>query len=138
MLVMLLVGIPMYVCATASTPLAAGFLLAGISPGAVIVFLLAGPATNMATLGIISQRLGKRTMVLYLTAIMSVALISGFVVNWLVTLWSLDINQHLAMNHNHLPEWIQWLSLMLLFVVSLRNLPAKLKNKMHKDIMPQP
>lgn len=128
MLVMLVVGIPMYVCATASTPLAAGFLLAGISPGAVIVFLLAGPATNMATLGIISQRLGKRTMVLYLTGIMSVALISGFVVNGLVSVWNLDINQHLAMNHNHLPVWIQWFSLLLLIIISLRNLPGKFKN----------
>ena len=127
MLVMLVVGIPMYVCATASTPLAAGFLLAGISPGAVIVFLLAGPATNMATLGIISQRLGKRTMLLYLTGIMSIALISGFVVNWLVSLWNLDINQHLSMNHSHLPEWIQWVSLILLLAISLRKFPSKFK-----------
>jgi len=125
MLVMLVVGIPMYVCATASTPLAAGFLLAGISPGAVIVFLLAGPATNMATLGIISQRLGQRTMVLYLTGIMSVALISGFMVNWLVSIWELNINQHLTMNHTHLPEWIQGASLVLLIVISLRNIPKR-------------
>lgn len=128
MLVMLIVGIPMYVCATASTPLAAGFLLAGISPGAVIVFLLAGPATNMATLGIISQRLGKRTMWLYLLAIMSVALISGFIVNWLVLTWNLDINQHLSMSHNHLSEWVQWFSLALLIVISFRKFPEKFKS----------
>jgi uncharacterized membrane protein YraQ (UPF0718 family) len=120
MLVMLLVGIPMYVCATASTPLAAGFLLAGISPGAVIVFLLAGPATNMATLGIIQQQMGKRSMILYLVGIMSTALISGFVVNKLVELWHIDIFQHLSVNHGHIPEWLQILSLILLFVMSVR------------------
>ena len=121
MLVMLLVGIPMYVCATASTPLAAGFLLAGISPGAVIVFLMAGPATNMATLGIINQQMGRRTMVLYLTGIMSTALISGFVVNWLVSIWGIDVNQYLSIDHNHTPQWLQLLSLILLFILGIRN-----------------
>ncbi|HAO18579.1 MAG TPA: permease, partial [Alteromonas macleodii] len=51
MLVMALIGIPMYICATASTPLAVGFLAAGLSPGAVLVFLMAGPATNVSTMG---------------------------------------------------------------------------------------
>lgn len=120
MLVMLVVGIPMYVCATASTPLAAGFLLAGISPGAVIVFLLAGPATNMATLGIIQQQMGKKTMILYLTGIMTVALISGFVIDWLVALWNIDIFEHLSVNHGHIPEFLQIVSLLLLFVMSVR------------------
>ena len=120
MLVMLVVGIPMYVCATASTPLAAGFLLAGISPGAVIVFLLAGPATNMATLGIITKQMGKRTMWLYLTGIMSTALISGFVVNHLVALWHIDLSKHLEMSHGHIPEWLQLISFLLLFILSIR------------------
>jgi len=129
MLVMLLVGIPMYVCATASTPLAAGFLLAGISPGAVIVFLLAGPATNMATLGIINKQMGQRTMVLYLTGIMSTALISGFVVNWLVSLWSIDINQYLVVDHNHTPQLLQLAAFVLLFVLSLRKFVRPLGKK---------
>lgn len=122
MLVMLVVGIPMYVCATASTPLAAGFLLAGISPGAVIVFLMAGPATNMATLGIIKQQMGKRTMLLYLAGIMSTSLISGFVVNSLVPLWNIDIAKHLNMNHNHISLWLQLTALVLLTILSLRGL----------------
>jgi len=134
MLVMLVVGIPMYVCATASTPLAAGFLMAGISPGAVIVFLLAGPATNMATLGIINQQMGKRTMLLYLMGIMSTALISGFVVNGLVTLWAIDINQHLDMNHSHMPTWVQLLSLLLLLGLSLRKLPLLSRIRLNKFI----
>jgi len=62
MLLMLVVGIPMYVCATASTPIAAGLLLAGISPGTAMVFLMAGPATNISTLGLIGKELRKRSL----------------------------------------------------------------------------
>ena len=133
MLIMLVVGIPMYVCATASTPLAAGFLLAGISPGAVIVFLLAGPATNMATLGIINKQMGKRTMVLYLCGIMSTALISGLVVDYLVTKWSINIQQHLQPEHSHIPEYIQLISLIILLLFSLRTFISKFTNKPPKD-----
>ncbi|HHL31200.1 MAG TPA: hypothetical protein ENJ41_01355 [Oceanospirillales bacterium] len=125
MLVMLVVGIPMYVCATASTPLAAGFLMAGISPGAVLVFLLAGPATNMATLGIINQQMGKKTMFLYLLGIMLTALISGFVVNWLVLNWNININQYLAQGHQHTSVWLQLLALLLLTTLSLRRFFVK-------------
>ncbi len=122
MLVMLVVGIPMYVCATASTPLAAGFLMAGISPGAVLVFLMAGPATNMATLGIINKHMGKKTMCLYLLGIMFIALLSGFLLNWIVELWAVDFSQYLQMNHSHIPLWLQLLALILLTVVSLRHI----------------
>lgn len=55
MLVVILISIPMYICATASTPIAAGLLLSGVSPGAVLVFMLAGPATNIATLGVVAN-----------------------------------------------------------------------------------
>lgn len=69
MIFMMLIGIPMYVCATASTPIAAGFLLAGVSPGAVLVFLLVGPATNISTLGVVGKELGKSALLAYLAAI---------------------------------------------------------------------
>ncbi|HFC30326.1 MAG TPA: permease [Oceanospirillales bacterium] len=129
MFIMLIVGIPMYVCATASTPLAAGFLLAGISPGAVIVFLLAGPATNMATLGIIGKQMGKRTMILYLIGIMATALISGFVINYLVSHWNIDITQHLDTGHNHIPLWLQLAAFLLLVFMSSRHFINKLWKK---------
>lgn len=126
MLVMLVVGIPMYVCATASTPIAAGFLMAGISPGAVIVFLMAGPATNMATLGIINQQMGKRTMLLYLLGIMSTSLLSGFAINWLVSANDINITEHLKAHTGLIPFWLQVISLLLLLGLSLRKwLPKK-------------
>jgi hypothetical protein len=68
-LVALLVGIPTYVCATASTPVAVGMLAAGMSPGAVLVFLLAGPATNVASFVVLGRELGRRGLLVYLLGI---------------------------------------------------------------------
>lgn len=77
MLAMMLVGIPIYVCATASTPLAAALILKGISPGTALVFLLAGPATNLATMAVVRSLLGWRGLAVYLTAIAGCALAMG-------------------------------------------------------------
>ncbi|MFM2480832.1 SO_0444 family Cu/Zn efflux transporter [Celerinatantimonas sp. YJH-8] len=77
MLIMAVIGVPMYICATGSTPLAAGFLIAGISPGAVLVFLLAGPATNIATLALIRKEMGLRVLSCYLTGVIGTAFIFG-------------------------------------------------------------
>jgi len=91
MLMMLLVGIPMYICATASTPLAAAMMLAGISPGTVLVFLLAGPATNLATMGIIQREMGTRTLVLYLLGISLSSILLGLATNGLVNAFQIPI-----------------------------------------------
>jgi uncharacterized membrane protein YraQ (UPF0718 family) len=85
MLLMTVIGIPMYICASASTPIAAGFLAAGISPGAVLVFMLAGPATNIGTLGIIKKELGGRALIGYLTGVIVTAWIFGLLTNYLAT-----------------------------------------------------
>jgi len=66
MLIMLGVGIPLYICATASTPIAAALILKGVSPGAALVFLIAGPATNVTTLTVLFGILGKRATAIYL------------------------------------------------------------------------
>ncbi len=66
---MMVVGIPLYVCATASVPLAAGFIVLGATPGAALAFLIAGPATNAATITTISRVLGKRTTIIYLATV---------------------------------------------------------------------
>ncbi|MHC1576878.1 MAG: SO_0444 family Cu/Zn efflux transporter, partial [Methanosarcinaceae archaeon] len=65
MFLMLLIGIPMYICATASTPLAAALIAKGMSPGTAFVFLLAGPATNTATITVVAKFLGKQVAVVY-------------------------------------------------------------------------
>ena len=120
MLVMVAAGIPMYICATASTPVAAGLLMAGVSPGVALVLLLTGPATNISTLGIISKELGQRSMWLYLTGVVVTALIAGLVTNALVNAYQIDILTQVHAGHNGLPVWLGWLALALLVGVVFR------------------
>ena len=77
MLVMLALGVPIYVCATASVPIAAALLFKGVSPGAALVFLMTGPATNAATIAIVWKLLGRRTAVVYLLVVAATALAAG-------------------------------------------------------------
>lgn len=65
----LLLSLPLYVCATASVPIAAALVAGGFPPGAALVFLMAGPATNVATLGAVLRALGRRALVVYLATI---------------------------------------------------------------------
>ncbi len=83
MLVMLGAGIPMYVCATSSTPIAAALILKGLNPGAALVFLLAGPATNAATINIVKNIFNTRALEIYLSMIAVCSLAMGFFVDWI-------------------------------------------------------
>jgi uncharacterized protein len=65
----LLIGIPLYVCATASVPIAAALVAGGLPPGAALVFLMAGPATNVATIGAVLKGFGRRALAIYLSTI---------------------------------------------------------------------
>jgi len=83
MLVMMFLGIPVYVCATASVPVAAALILKGLTPGAAIVFLMTGPATNAASFVTIWKTLGSRTAITYLLTVAGCALISGIMLDYI-------------------------------------------------------
>jgi len=83
MLVMLVVGVPLYICATASTPIASALILKGLSPGAALVLLLAGPATNIATILIVGKQMGRKTVVVYLVCIALMSTVLGLLLNQL-------------------------------------------------------
>lgn len=85
MLIMLLIGIPLYICATSSTPLAYSLVVAGLSPGAALVLLLAGPATNVATITWALKDLGTKATVIYLGTIAVVAVAAGWVFDAFLT-----------------------------------------------------
>jgi len=91
MLIAVVISIPMYICATASTPVAAGLMLSGISPGAALVFMLTGPATNIATLMVVKNELGIRSLMGYLTGVIVTALIMGLSLDWAVEYYQLTI-----------------------------------------------
>ncbi len=81
MLIMLAVGIPLYICATGSTPIAAALIMKGMSPGAAFVFLLAGPATNAATISVVYGLLGKRAIAIYLSSIAACSILMGLLLD---------------------------------------------------------
>ncbi|MDC7220051.1 MAG: SO_0444 family Cu/Zn efflux transporter [Spirochaetales bacterium] len=99
MLLMIVIGIPMYICSTSSIPIAVAMIAKGLSPGAAYVFLVAGPATNAASLAIISKALGRKTTLRYLGTIITGSLIFGFLMDF--TYRALGTNP-LAQSHAHL------------------------------------
>lgn len=92
MLIMLAAGIPLYVCASASTPIVAALALKGLSPGAALVFLMVGPATNAATITVIAKLLGRPVAVVYVSVIAVCALVMGMIVNVLYERLAIDIS----------------------------------------------
>jgi uncharacterized membrane protein YraQ (UPF0718 family)/copper chaperone CopZ len=84
MLAAMAIGIPLYVCATASTPIALGLIHAGLSPGAALVFLISGPATNSAALTTLWKILGRRSAILYLLTVVVASLATGLAVDGLI------------------------------------------------------
>ncbi len=103
MLAMLALGIPLYVCATASTPIAAALALKGLSPGAALVFLLAGPATNAAGITVVARMFGARATGLYLAAIAVCSLALGLAVDALYLSLGLDTAHWLAAGAGEAP-----------------------------------
>jgi len=109
MLLVLGASVPLYVCATGSVPIAAVLMMKGLSPGAAIVFLMAGPATNAATVTVIGKVLGRKTLITCLIAIIGGALLAGIFVNeFLPTKWFLASMNHVGTTHGShlLPNWL--------------------------------
>ena len=123
MLVMLIVGIPIYTCASSSTPLAAAFVMKGLNPGAALVFLLAGPATNIGSLIVLTKFLGVRIIAIYLAAIVVVTLAAGFALNWVYRAWDINPLMSFGTATYFIPEWLKVAGavvLIALLVLSMR------------------
>lgn len=106
MLLMLVIGIPMYVCASASTPIAASLIMKGMSPGAALVFLLTGPATNAIGIATITKVVGKKSTLIYLAVISLTSLAFGYLLNLFVG-W-FGFSQVIMLHHSDmLPQWLK-------------------------------
>ncbi len=123
LLLMAVIGIPMYICATAATPIAAAMLLSGVSPGAVLVFLLAGPVTSVATLGVFRREMGNRALLAYLAGILGTTVLAGLFVDWVVTAMAVDLMSQTRAVQELLPAWLEWGALLLLLLLAVR--PAR-------------
>ena len=106
MLIMLVIGIPMYVCAEGSTPVAAALIAQGLSPGAALVFLLAGPATNIGSVGLLRSQLGTRSVVVYLISIAVWSVGAGLCVDWFFNVQGFTVTAHGA-HESFVPAWLR-------------------------------
>ncbi len=108
MLILLAVGIPLYMCASASTPVAAALMVKGVSPGAALVFLLAGPATNVATILLLGRTFGRRFVAIYLTAVAVGAIACGLALDALAgPSWTPKVIAAAAESHRYsLGDWV--------------------------------
>ena len=111
---MLLIGLPMYICATASVPVASALLLGGVGPGAVVVFLLAGPATNIGTVMALKKELGGWSVLGYLAGVCGGALVCGYLSERLIELWSLDLKAQVDHAEHLVPMALAYAALVLL------------------------
>ena len=89
-LIVIIIAVPMYVCATASLPIAAGLMLSGVSAGAAFVFLSAGPATNTVTIGVVKKMLGTRSLMIYLGSIIIGSVLFGLGLDYIFDISSID------------------------------------------------
>ena len=105
MLLMIIISIPMYICATASTPIAAGFIMAGLSPGTALVFMMAGPATNISTLGVIRNEMGSSVLTRYLLGVAISAIGFGSLLDFALNYYAINIGEQMQHSHELLPYW---------------------------------
>ena len=119
MLLMLAAGIPMYICATASTPIAAALILKGVSPGTALVFLLAGPATNVAALAVLVKILGKGGVAVYLATISVVSVLCGLALDGLYVALGVSAAATIGEVTEAVPHWMMLTATGLLLALSL-------------------
>jgi uncharacterized membrane protein YraQ (UPF0718 family) len=110
-IIVIAIAVPMYVCATASLPIAAGLMLAGVSPGAAFVFLSAGPATNTVTIGVVKKMLGTRTLYIYLGTIIVGSIVFGLGLDYLFR----DVNVKELVHMDEQAGMIAWIATFILW-----------------------
>ena len=124
MVLMLLVGLPFYVCATASTPIAAAFIARGLSPGAALVFLLVGPATNIATMLVVGRDVGRRGLAIYLVTIAVFAVLFGLGINLVAESVPVTLSGLPDGTHHHVSAWA-WPPAIALILLTLNGLRVR-------------
>ena len=129
MLIMLAAGIPLYICATSSTPIAAALILKGVSPGAALVFLIAGPATNITSLTVLFGILGKRAAVIYLASIAVLTVLFGLATDHIYAVLGLSAQATVGQSSELIPTWIQYAGVMILMLISIKPILSGLKKK---------
>ena len=126
---MFLAGIPLYICAAASTPIAAALIAKGMSPGTALVFLLSGPATNIATIVVIGKTLGKKATAIYLGSISVCSIALGIIVDYIYFYYMLTPKTSIATHDHDGSSWIKQSASALLFILIIVALYKEWKEK---------
>jgi uncharacterized membrane protein YraQ (UPF0718 family)/copper chaperone CopZ len=100
MLLMIVIGIPMYVCATASIPIAVSLMMKGFSPGVAFVFLAVGPATNAASIAVLAKTLGRQTIMIYLGLLAISSIVMGYLLDFIFNYFNFSITEQIHV-HSH-------------------------------------
>lgn len=133
MMIMAVIGIPLYLCAQAATPIAAGMILAGISPGTALVFLLAAPITSLATLAVLRREFGMIPVMVFVAAVAGSSIAAGVAVDALTSGFAVNIIAQVGETKDVFPRPVQYLALAILifFMVfpARREMMEKLKRR---------
>jgi uncharacterized protein len=132
MLVMLVVGIPMYICASASTPIAAALILKGVSPGAALVFLLVGPATNITSLTVLTGLLGKKSTFRYLLTLSVFAIIFGLGLDEVYRLFGIIPKAVIGEAADFIPFQAKAVGVVILLFLSIRPVFIRIRKMMSR------
>ncbi len=122
--VMVLVGIPLYICASASTPIAAALVAKGVSPGAALIFLMTGPATNSGTIAIIVSQFGARFGSIYVAGVIAVTTVLGIAIDTAVIAFGLTLPVNLSASESPAVQFVEWtgaIALIVLIIWRFRN-----------------
>ena len=133
MLIMLAMGIPLYICATASTPVAAAFILKGVSPGAALVFLLVGPATNITSMSVLFGLLGKRATAIYLLILSVFAVFCGLILDQIYIGFGFSARAVAGQAAELIPFYGQLTGAVILLALSVRPIYKNLKRVFNKS-----
>ncbi|MBU1863156.1 MAG: SO_0444 family Cu/Zn efflux transporter [Candidatus Omnitrophica bacterium] len=128
-LIMLLIGMPMYVCASGSIPIAAALMLKGLNPGAAFAFLMAGPATNTVTMTVVWRHLGKMALVVYLSSIIICSFLLGLLFDFIWQLLGGFSITTLVHHEQMFPAWLEGGAAVLLLILIFMNIVLKYKKK---------
>ena len=129
MLIMLVVGIPFYICATSSTPIAAALIIKGASPGAALVFLLAGPATNAATISVVYGLFGRRATVIYLGSIAISAIVMGLLLDNVYAWFQITASSVAGEAGEIIPHELGYVTAVVLIVLIVKSLATRWHRK---------
>lgn len=135
MIAMIIVAVPMYVCATGSIPIAMSLVVKGLNPGAAFVLLMAGPAANFASMMVLGRSIGKRATAIYVLSVIVTALLFGLIVDYVFPAeWFSELKGNVAHECHHAFGWFETACTVILIVALVYSSLALRNHHSHSHI----